>query len=125
MEASNVKAMREALEAWLKAYDDFVAKPRNGEWTQSPCGTVVIPPITAARLVEMTTSALSAPLRNCDVGSVWEQIERHRKWCHETSCHRCVGWDCFARWAQMPYAPDTKKEIDEPKSKGDVNEKED
>jgi hypothetical protein len=62
----NAAAMREALVAWLNAFDEFVQKPRDGKWTQYPCGTLVLTPLCAAKLVDMTNSALSAPPRNCD-----------------------------------------------------------
>jgi hypothetical protein len=50
-------------------------------------------------------AALSAPPRQCDVGTAEEQIDRHREWCNRDNdssycCNDCR--DCFARWAQMP-----------------------
>ena len=47
--------------------------------------------------------ALSAPPRNCDVGTAKEQIERHEKWCNSDRCvYRNCG-ECFAEWSKMPY----------------------
>ena len=51
---------------------------------------------------------IGRPLRNCDVGTAEEQLERHDKFC-ESSIVECGGVItndcicCFARWAQMPY----------------------
>jgi len=100
MEASNVKAMREALEAWLKAYDEFVCKPRLGRWSQSPCGTLVIPPISAAKLVDKTNAALAAPPRNCDVGTPEDQAKRY----HATGqLYHTLTLTNALQWEQMPY----------------------
>lgn len=104
---SNVQKIRGALEAWLKAYDDFVAKPRNGKWPQSPCGTLVIPPINAARLVEMTKEAISIPLLNCDVGTADEQSRRFDKFCNihdcRSDCPLFKADSCELSWSQLPY----------------------
>ena len=113
---SNVQKMREALEAWLKACDDFIAKPRSGKWPKNPCGTVVIPPIKAARLVEMTKEARSLPLRNCNVGTAQEQEKRFakfcdaHKWVDDEGVNACSAYcplykttECALHWAQMPY----------------------
>ena len=49
-------------------------------------------------------AALTAPPRNCDIGTPDEHLVTHRKWCWE---HDCKPTDscklCVARWAQMPY----------------------
>ena len=48
------------------------------------------------------------PLRNCDVGTAEEQLERHDKFC-ASSIAECRGVStndcirCFARWSQMSY----------------------
>lgn len=105
---SNVQKMREALEAWLKACDDFIAKPRSGKWPKNPCGTVVIPLINAAYLFEMTKSALSAPLRNCDVGTVEEQDARFVTWRYSKPIRTELGLNAL-EWAQMPYEADAEK----------------
>ena len=42
--------------------------------------------------------------RNCDVGTVEEQADRHWKWCWEHDCNHTDSCKlCVARWAQMPY----------------------
>ena len=62
-------------------------------------------------------AALAAPARNCDVGTVKEQIERFNEFCNSewrdsgnANCGNCPLWDsgtighnCEIRWAQMPY----------------------
>jgi len=58
--------------------------------------------------------ALSAPPRNCDVGTAEEQAERMRLYCNshgedESGCFRCEKCPflsderCELAWAQMPY----------------------
>ncbi|MBO6031967.1 MAG: hypothetical protein J6Q22_11040 [Prevotella sp.] len=62
-------------------------------------------------------AALSAPPRQCDVGTEEEQAERQKAYCrkHFTpdklggNCRKCPlrnrrGWSCQLAWAQMPYA---------------------
>ena len=54
-------------------------------------------------------SALSAPPRNCDVGTVDAQVSRYNKFCMQRACSECpfyVASDllaCGVRWSQMPY----------------------
>ena len=72
---------------------------------------------------DMAKSAISAPPRNCDVGSAEEQAERFRKFCeaHKPDEHQftehgellcpstgceliaCNYGQCALSWAQMPY----------------------
>ena len=71
---------------------------------------------------KMLRAALSAPPRNCDVGTAEEQEERFILFCHRNSfrgvcndsckfanVNRRLGWQeigqarCFPFWAQMPY----------------------
>ena len=55
-------------------------------------------------------AALSAPPRNCDVGTVEEQIERFQRFCGTRPCDGCTlknkvneTIDCAIHWAQLPY----------------------
>ena len=61
-------------------------------------------------------SALSAPPRNCDVGTAREQEERFRKFCTshynrnnvDGECDSCplkevIGVECAIAWSQLPY----------------------
>jgi len=55
--------------------------------------------------LEEADAALALPLRQCDVGTAEEQIERHKLWCVSSKpscCKECEK--CFAKWSQMPYA---------------------
>lgn len=55
-------------------------------------------------------AALAAPPRNCDVGTVEEQVERFREFCddekgsreHCRNCRLCNAVDCELAWSQMP-----------------------
>lgn len=68
------------------------------------------------QLYDMMTKALSAPPRNCDVGTAKEQSVRMAEFCREqykktdgvmlcSGCrfHDIRGLDCQFAWAQMPY----------------------
>jgi len=50
-------------------------------------------------------AALAAPARNCDVGTVGEQIARFNSFCDKRSCDKCElpSNGCRLAWAQMPY----------------------
>lgn len=103
MEADDMKAMREALEAILKEANTQYRND-NGidlEW-----------------LMAKAKAALSAPPRNCDVGTPEEQSERWEKFCSEhhkkwiggkiptgpCDCPCYEGNSCNSfLWAQMPY----------------------
>lgn len=60
---------------------------------------------------QILKSALSAPPRNCDVGTAEEQKERFMEFCddekgdrqHCRNCRLCNEDDCELAWAQMPY----------------------
>lgn len=72
-------------------------------------------------LREMVVRALSAPARNCGVGTAEEQCARHRLWCSRHSVSGdmnadCANTDCSACaivWSQMPY--EAEGESDEQK----------
>lgn len=65
----------------------------------------------------MCKNALTAKPRNCDVGTVDEQIERFNEFCNSKwkdggngNCNNCpfwvsgtIGHDCQIKWSQMPY----------------------
>ena len=64
--------------------------------------------VTVEGLLSVVNAALSAPSRNCDVGTAEEQVERHKRLCesmsHITKDCWVVGCSkCIAVWAQMPY----------------------
>jgi hypothetical protein len=67
------------------------------------------------RIIDKCKSALSAPPRNCDVGTAEEQIKRLTEFCEAQErdgvpyCPMCPvssprRRDCALAWAQMPYA---------------------
>lgn len=54
------------------------------------------------------TAALSAPPRNCDVGTIEEQAERFCRFCLSRNCCDCpftnrAYGECGVFWSQMPY----------------------
>ena len=60
------------------------------------------------------TAALSAPPRNCDVGTAEEQYRRFLKFCHGEICEKCPVHDarsCTLAWAQMPYGEGGAKSL--------------
>ena len=61
--------------------------------------------------IDFMKAALSAPPRNCDVGTPEEQKFRQSKYCKQSSmgkgCSQCPlkdTLDCRFAWMQMPYA---------------------
>ena len=66
--------------------------------------------------LDKAKAALSAPARNCDVGTAEEQESRYErfcdahKWVDDEGVNECLSdcplyraLDCALRWAQMPY----------------------
>ena len=98
--SGNAAAIREALEA-LVAYWDWGGYDAMRE----------------SRLKDMARAALSAPARQCDVGTAEEQDARFGEFCvirRTGSCAGCSGSvgsftvangirECALVWAQMPY----------------------
>ena len=55
---------------------------------------------------EAVNAALSAPPRNCDVGTPEEQHNRFMRFCGSKSMGYCWGRGCrkcMAQWGQLPY----------------------
>ena len=99
MEASNVKAMREALEQ-IHELLGVGGKPDT-----SMC-------IRYEAAYQIAKEALSAPPRNCDVGTPKEQSARFDAHCRKhMGCLTCplrekdggVPKHCELAWSQMPY----------------------
>ena len=99
MEANNMAAMREALvnignaAAWIaeNCNDQQTAKYMND-------------------IIAMAQAALTAPPRNCDIGTEQEQAERYSAFCSRFP--KCIGCPCCGKirynhcqfvWAQMPF----------------------
>ena len=54
------------------------------------------------QIARWAEDAISAPPRNCDVGTPEEQSKRHREWCRQARCvFGCI--QCMAEWLQLPY----------------------
>ena len=63
--------------------------------------------------LEIVNAALSAPPRNCDIGTADEQYARWEKYCACTKCHNCDlvsdSWSqCYSKWSQLPYESEVK-----------------
>lgn len=93
----NAVAMREALEAIKDTLDKW--RLNGVEYWQY------------SELFDIANTVLSAPPRNCDVGTAEEQSERYEKFCYahrsrEKGCGGCPLCDivcCGFAWLQMPY----------------------
>ena len=60
---------------------------------------------------QIAKEALSAPPRNCDVGTAEEQAIRHKRFCDGKGMKYCWGrgcFKCFAAWEQIPYEEEAK-----------------
>jgi len=73
--------------------------------------------------------ALAVPVKNCEVGSPEEQVERFKKFCDRFDCCDCPvrkKWNfkatgdesCQLLWASMPY--EEKEEVAEPPKKDEI-----
>ena len=107
MEASNVKAMREALSDACYAMFNFL-KTKDGGYEEM------------AEALDKAKAALAGPPRNCDVGTLEEQSDRFEKFCYSYNCcSKCPVKSIFESsnrkkklneitrceiiWSQMPY----------------------
>ncbi len=104
MEANNAQKMREAL-LILRDYVQGVDVRARLTYEQY------------ATLTSKIDAALSAPARNCDVGSAEEQVARYYAYCYRMMkqnnhccgpcpCYKFVNGEaqpCTLIWAQMPY----------------------
>ena len=101
MEANNVEEMREALRAAL----DLIFDMQNAD--RSPLSH------QAYAVRRKIKAALARPLRECDVGTAEQQLERFKHQCFEHHTGRCsphcrtlpakTRQECALKWAQMPY----------------------
>lgn len=96
----NAMKMREALRGLL----EIVCIDCNSSYkVDGKC--VKCPRVVAAE------AAISAPPRNCDIGTAEEQHERFYNFCDKVEeCKECPLWrgggltsKCCAHWGQMPY----------------------
>ena len=87
--SSNAAATREAL---------LEIETVAGEAVEN--GTMELPQYS--KIVDIAESALSAPARNCDVGTAEEQEARFVAWRYSDPLRAELGLDAL-EWAQMPY----------------------
>ena len=109
MEASNVKAMREAL----KQADAVLSLISKSAWFIDANFVVTKAVIEAGNAIE---AALAEQPRNCDIGTSEEQIKRFQRFCDTRPCDMCTlknkvneTLDCAIHWAQMPYKEGEQK----------------
>ena len=94
MEVFNLKTARQALVAIAALCDGDVLLSRRDE--RLTIGT-------------LAKNALNKPPRNCDVGTVDEQLDRQTLYCnkryneHKAECKACLPCPCHLEWAQLPY----------------------
>ena len=124
-DVGNVSIMREALERvreWLKRMN----KERLAAFAESQVTPAYAVNRQAKTIIEdneyhigQLDSALAAPARNCDVGTLTEQQQRFHDYCEKMQrtdkacCGGCpivhlriqgvIGNSCELAWAQMPY----------------------
>lgn len=101
-QAGDAAKLREALKVANETADELL------KWTWNHYQELNC---MGGRLKRAIEAALSAPPRNCDVGTAEEQYRRHGAFCDATrhgmsgyhcdDAPRCVF--CFAKWARLPY----------------------
>lgn len=101
MEANNMKAMREALEA----AERFVNEVGKAAMANELDAVTICQ--CAASLAGRIAKALAAPARNCDVGAADEWKRRYDKEFGEL--YHIPTIERVLRWAQMPYESEVKK----------------
>ena len=109
MEANNIKAMRDALnetQSVIEKCMEILNRIPDGVEYDGLIDDV------ADELCDLRDShvkpALSAPQRNCDVGTADEQTNSYLDFCKRHTCQSCPArfkrkTDCGFIWAQMPY----------------------
>lgn len=72
--------------------------------------------ISLEEVKHIVDTILADPLRNCDVGTACEQVERFQLFCDTRPCDMCTlknkvneTLDCAIHWAQMPYEEGEQK----------------
>ena len=108
MDGSNVQTMRKTLEVVRDALSTMSAHLDDVEFVRT----------WIALTKKEVDTAISTPMRNCDVGSAEEQFERFNADCAKHDCYDCDVhklWNfckgdesCHFVWAQMPYVPTTE-----------------
>ena len=107
-QVGNAAKMREALEKIASMGEQIDYQLGNSEETvyafrHERC--------IAHNISECAREAISAPARNCDVGTTEEQHARFCSFCNKfDECNKCLLCSgslltskCYSRWSQMPY----------------------
>lgn len=110
----NSAKMREAIAKCVKLITEF----GNAEIVKTPLDVII-------DIETILNAALSAPARNCDVGTEQEQQDRFREFCRhyeskgecgigrsKAACPAFQGGrnpDCSLWWSQMPYESEVKE----------------
>ena len=107
MEANNIKAMRDALnetQSVIEKCMEILNRIPDGVEYDGLIDDV------ADELCDLRDShvkpALSAPPRNCDVGTADEQVKSYFSFCDRHTCQSCPAkgtTDCGFLWEQMTY----------------------
>lgn len=118
MEASNVKAVHEAL-VQCELFLGNVS--RHGHQTLNP-GDKCTACDSVDELRGMVVRALADQPRNCDIGTTVEQYKRFKKFCFDNMgdgmnkdrCSKCPLYktksSCWLDWAQIPYESQNGKD---------------
>ena len=113
MEASDMKAMRNALEFTPRVLAKWRQDAPFRAWNEY------------GEAIDRCRAALSKPPRNCDVGTAEEQEKRFMHYCDSKVCNRrdcACGYEelfrhkCAIRWAQMPYKEEKPMEAGDMKA---------
>ena len=120
MEGNQMK-MRDALVALRDAARNFYHQILNSKYSdimdEYKCRERGLPALLDLRYtIQKANFAISAPPRQCDVGTAEEHAQRFYNFCESNSsgingmckptcpCIDCFDkCQCFAKWAQMPY----------------------
>ena len=101
MEESNIKAMRDALNE-IRSRLSYLYGHIDGTFD----------PPALKEIYEIAGTALTAPPRNCDVGTPEDQHNRFMRFCDSKSMGYCWGRGCrkcMAQWGQIPYEGENKE----------------
>jgi hypothetical protein len=125
--------MREALVIAMKAICHHARANHTCDslaWENSTinenCGDILCAHRDLCEAKTAIQKALSAPPRNCDVGTAEEKVARYHAYCYRMMkqnnhccgpcpCHKFVNGEaqpCTLIWAQMPYEEERKGEGD-------------
>lgn len=107
MEASNIEKLRNIMDNISRLNDEWFDTFPTDEGQTGIHDALMYEVMEADKI-------LAASPRNCDVGTVEEQLDRYGLFCqnkcpvceHRHSCHICgerYRMKCMVAWSQMPY----------------------